>query len=613
MYAFFDHAVLLAMSVFVRQVPHATIELIAYDNHTRLSAPEIFRIWRPGLIVRDKEGSPVYGIQYGINEPKLAVPPEIPVSFEMLWPIPGFGKILLAVDNQGRGYSTPENGVVVVELLPEFARSRLAQVRDWVNVHNSGRYTSDKAQTILTQASSIVERLDEFHDQAERAAHAMMALQLELRAGELEVLAEARQTISQRRRGIVRIQVEDSHGQPVKSAHITATQRQFDFLFGVFSDGYDQNTIERLQAIGTNYAMLFMTWNRMEPVEDNFSFDTFDFQFNPSLLQKNGFTTCGHAMVWLAKDEVPEYISKMRGNPGQLETAVRRHVSTIVSKYKDQIQIWEAMNEGHPTWSRWGLNDSGLIRLVRASLEEIRKAAPQAKTMVEVTMPLGEDVALKYYPFVSTLSKGRIGADSSEAFQYLKHLNEAGIDYDILALQVYNGAIVNVGNQTVQVPAIDIFRFARELERYSTLGKPIQIAEIAVGSSAGGHGLSSWWHSAPSEETQADYLEDIFTLAYGNLNVQAVNWWGFNDKYRFVENGGIEDSSGRAKVAAKRLAQLLRTWRTDGELITDAAGRAIFSGASGDYSIAVRNGNRSVRTQAHISQGMTDELVVRLP
>jgi endo-1,4-beta-xylanase len=614
-YLFFDHLALLGLNFFAGRVSHGTINLVAFnDEGVSLDGPEVFRIWRPGLIIRDQQGSPVFGVQYGLGSAKIAVPPRQPVSLEMLWPVPGFGKVLVSADNQGRGYQVPKNETLTIELVPEFARSRLFQIRQWVQDHNSGRCVSAEAAAKLDSASRFIREMEDSRDPRRRAELAISALGLELKAGEQEVLAEARDTIEKRRCGTLRVKIEDSAGKPVPFARVTAVQQRFDFLFGVFSDGYDADGISRLRAMGLNYAILFMTWNRMEPRPNAYSFEQFDALFNPSFLRKNGFTLCGHAILWLASGEVPDYVDAMRGNPDALEGAVRQHVSAIVGRYKDRVQIWEAMNEGHPAWSRWGLDDTGLVRLTKASAEEIRKGAPGAQIMIEVTMPLAEDVALKYYPLMSFVSCGRIGAGSSEAYQYVDRLNRSGVSYDILGLQDYNGAVVNVGPGGVQVPAIDLFRFASEIDRYSKLGKPLQIAEISVGSSVPLTGVSSWWHAKPDEQTQADYLEGAFTIAYGNLHVQGINWWGFDDGYDFVEHGGLFDSSRHPKTAAIRLTKLLEEWRTNRQMSSGDDGFVSFAGASGDYLVSARQDNKKpVLAHAHIFQGNASNLIIRLP
>jgi endo-1,4-beta-xylanase len=612
-YLFLDQLCLLALNLWVERFPHATIEIVAFDAQGRqLDSVEFFRTWRPALIIRDLSGSPRFGLQYGLGVPKVAVPRAETVRLEMLWPVPGFGKVVVTADNQGRGYQPGAQEGLRIELLPEFARSQLAQFDRWVVGHSQGRCASSQANSEISSAQKLAAEVGRSADSRQRAMLSLRALGISLLAGEQEVLAEARRSIEQHRRGTLMVRVQDVRGRPLSHARVQLSETRPAFQFGVFSDGYDADTIARLKSLGLNYAELFMTWNRTQPSPGIFSLDQFDSVFNPAALADNDFTLCGHALVWLARGELPAYMNAMRGNREALVAEVREHVAHVVKHYKDRVQIWEAINEGHTAWARWGLDDDAIDEVAKAASEEIRKNAPSAQIRIELTLPLGEDVSLKHYPFMPLVSLGRIGAASSDPYEFAARLVRRGVPYDILALQFYNGAWVDVAGG-VQVPAIDLLRFAAELERYATLGKPLQVAEIAVGSSHRRSALESWWHERATEQTQADYLEAVFTIAYAEPRVEGINWWGLYDEYRFVEDGGLFDLSRRPKPAAERLRSLLQSWHSEGEMTTGTDGSISFRGSSGDYRIAAQSGMTHAVTTGHISQGSTETVVLRMP
>ena len=610
-YVFSDHIILLALSLCVRRYDHGSMELVAYgENGHLLDSAGLLRRWRPTLIVRDLAESPVFGMPYGLGIPRVAVPVGEPVTLELLWNVPGFGKVLVDATNEGRGYRAPRDRVLRIELLPELARTRVFEVNEWVARHHQGTFASLEAARELDSASAIVREALRARDAEQRAMRSLDALRQALEAGEKEVLAEAQETIRTRRRGTLRIRVQDADGKPLPGVNVDVSQRRFDFLFGVYSDRYDAEALAQLKALGVNYVILFMTWQRTEPQPGTFSLQDFDHLFEFPELARNDFTVCAHALVWLANGEVPPYLEKLRGKPDDLAVVAREHVERIVGRYRSNVHIWEAINEGHPQWSRWGLDDDGLVQVAKASAEEIRKTAPGAPIMVEVTLPLGEDVALKHYPLINLVSLGRIGAASTDPYAYLQSLSHAGVPYDVVALQVYNGAWMNIA-WGVQVPAIDLFRYARLLDRYASLGKPLQVAEIAVGSTHYGTPSENWWHAKADQTTQADYLEGVFTIAFGNLQVQGINWWGLYDDYRFVEAGGLFDESRQPKLAARRLADLLDGWRGNRRLTTGDDGWASFDGTAGDYRVVARIEADTVEADAHISQQRTNTLIVR--
>ena len=65
------------------------------------------------------------------------------------------------------------------------------------------------------------------------------------------------------------------------------------------------------------------------------------------------------------------------------------------------------------------------------------------------------------------------------------------------------------------------------------------------------------WHHYWDEDTQADWLEQIYTLAYSRPLIKACNWFDFVDPYSYMENGGLLRSpEGEKKAAFLRLQNL---------------------------------------------------------
>ncbi len=607
---FINQLALMGLSIWVARFDHADLRIDARNaGGAPLSSVEFFRTWRPALIARDSSGSPRLGVQHGLGPILVAIPPDETMSLEVLWPVPGFGKLLLRADNCGRGYRVARGAPLTIELVPELARSRIAAARRWIADHNGGVAASvdaarglDAADTLMAQAASV-------RDAARRSIIAGRALAIALSASEAEVLAEARDSIRRNRRGRMIVEARDENHRPLPNLRVRVSQRRFDFLFGAFNDGYDSDTIARMRAAGLNYATMYLSWARTEPRDGLFDFGAIDRGFDPAVLAAGGFTVRGHALVWMADAEMPSYMRPMRGDHAAIRSAVRRRVDAIVGHYGDRVQIWEANNEGHAAWAQWGLDRAAMIDVVKTAATEIRRLAPQSQIMINLALPLGEDVALKYYPFISQVSAGRISYLSTDPYGYAEQLLRADVPCDLIGLQFYNGGYVDVLGRE-QVPAIDLFRFAEEIDRYSRLGKPIQITEIATPSATRGGPGESFWHQHAGVATQADYLEGVFTIAYGNPNVRGINWWDFYDNGAFVESGGLFDHALHPKPAYARLKQLLAGWRSDGEVTTGADGRAVFEGAPGDYEISAVDGAPGASVTAHLGQEQTTVVAI---
>jgi len=599
-----DHLALLGLSAWVASVPHQDIRIVALDSRGKpMSSVAFFHTWFPELIIRDATGSPCFGIQHGLGPIRVAVPPGARVSLDILWPVAGFGKLLLNADGDGLGYATNSSSPATIEIPTDFARSRLLRIKRWVIDHSNGRFASVEARQKLQTAENLLVERRLVSEPSQRTTLSERALTLAMEAGEQEVLAEARESIEKRRRPMM-VRVLDANGAATPNVILQVRQTRFDFLFGVYNDGYDPATVTRLTSAGLNYAVLHIPWEQTEPLPAAFSFDQIDRVYNPSELAENNFTLNGHGVIWFASGELPAYMDDMRGNADAISARVKAHLAHVIAHYGDRIGIWEANNEGNTAWARWGLDETGIINVIQAASEEIHRDSPHSKVIVNLSLPLGEDASIKHYPFIRQISSGRVDVSSIDTYQFAQHLIAANVPFDILGLQFYNGGFIDVIPGGIQMPYIDLFRFATELDRYSALGKPLQVTELAVGSVQHRGSGESWWHNAASESTQADYLAGVFTIAYGHPNVTGINWWNLYDEGSFVRGGGLIGASLRPKAAYRRLAELLEGWRSSATISTAADGFATFDGSPGDYEISAQMGSTKFTAHAHLGTDM---------
>jgi hypothetical protein len=106
------------------------------------------------------------------------------------------------------------------------------------------------------------------------------------------------------------------------------------------------------------------------------------------------------------------------------------------------------------------------------------------------------------------------------------------------------------------------------LNRFKRFNKPIHITEMAT-ASVDGLDLASMrpkttapgWHGPWSEETQADWVEAIYTLAYSKPEFEAIGWWDLADiGGHFWPHGGLLHADLTPKLAYDRLGELQREW-----------------------------------------------------
>ena len=493
--------------------------------------------------------------------------------------------------------------------MPELARSRLAEFERWISHHNQGHPVPDEVAQGLAFAHRQLARVDAATDPRERAALALPALRAALQASEQEVLAEASREISEHRSGNLLIKVIDPHGTEVPEVKIRITETRPEFLFGVGAPnrGYPAETIARLKQLGLDYAGLDLSWPELEPRAGVYAFDRCDRRFNLAALKQDGFVLRARGLTAASAAALPSSIASLRGNLSALSLAIPAQLAPIIKHYKNIVGVWQIEQDGG-AWAGFGLDNAGTAHIIKAVTAEIRKDAPNARIMINVAAPLGEDAAAQYNRRLLGI-RGVTGTGARDPYARLKYLSSAGVAYDLIGLEFCRGGSPERADSRVQPPAIDLFRFARELERWGNLGKPLQISALAAGSSGGG---SSWWHAPPDEGTQADYLTGAVTIAYANPRVQAISWAALFDRDALIAGGGLMDPAKRPKAAYDRLSALLNGWRSGGDVTTNGDGVASFQGAPGDYRLSARVDSDLIAGTAHIDQNASNVALISI-
>jgi len=136
---------------------------------------------------------------------------------------------------------------------------------------------------------------------------------------------------------------------------------------------------------------------------------------------------------------------------------------------------------------------------------------------------------------------------------YVKEVVDAKVPFEVIGLQYYN-------------PGRDMLEIERSLETFSSFGKPVHITEVAIPSSS--EPIDNQWGQRPrfpwhgerwSELTQADWIEQFYTLAYSKPYIDAVTWWDIVDP-GFLPHGGFLNEDLSEKPSYGRLKSLIAGW-----------------------------------------------------
>ncbi|NEQ49923.1 MAG: 1,4-beta-xylanase [Leptolyngbya sp. SIO3F4] len=440
-------------------------------------------------------------------------PPQWPVAIALQLPVEGFGDITVYADNRGQGFMPGDFPLVLNRV---FARDRIARVIHTLSHWQTQGYRFSKTTyQALEKAQDLFQKAEQHNTLSTQIRFWNDALSLALWAGEELALSRARQRIA--------------GSEPRQS---------FKFGCNAFAHPSAGPNYDRYFEALFNYATVPFYWGRFETEQGNPRFDRVDRQV--TWLENAGITPKGHPLVWFHDISVPSWIRDQSYN--RVKQALRQRILEIIRHYSDRIPYYDVINEAHvvPWGNELNYNNDQFLDLTRMACDAVREGNPKTQRIVNSCCLWARQVAL-------------FGPPNQSPYQYVKACLEANIPFEIIGLQLY------YSHQ-------DMFEIDRMLDRFITFGKPIHITEMSTSSNTGiddnsqlgeARGL---WHAPWTETIQADWVEQIYTLAYSKPEVEAITWWDLSDTNTFWPFGGLLNELNRPKRSYYRLQGMKQAW-----------------------------------------------------
>lgn len=547
--------------------------------------------------------------------PGVCIPLDQKRRFFVQRTIPNFGSIVLMADNDGEGYSAGVQGGTVLNLSHELARTQINRLRDNLDAYQAAGYKFPAAiNSELVEAESLLSQSDS-QTGIQQAALSDQAVSKALWALEELELARAEQDIPNYRTGSLTVTVLDSAGAPLPGATITYTQNSHDFLFGIFDtlenagiEGY-----ELMQQAGINYLTTGFYWGETEPEQDQLPWDYIDHQIGVLDLAEMGFSLKAHALLALWDFATPHYLQAMSFD--EINKEVYEHISTLVERYRDQIEIWNVINEAHGREAALDFSREEINTLTQTGIRAIREHDPDSRIIINNAFDWYGESRLM------TLMTTGIADDFTLSVPvYLDHLADDDMDYDIIGQQLYNGGYSDIFTQwglgdPFGIPTWDLAHISALLDKLGEYGHPVHITEQSVSSTWDPDWAqygAGWRHHHWDEEMQAEYIRDFYTIAFSKERIEAITWWCINDSNSFINTGGLLDEDNNPKLAYFALRDLIAGWTTTGKRETDAAGQISIPGYGGEYDLIVTHGDQAWHGTVHIWEQQTTEFNVQI-
>ncbi|MFP4113834.1 MAG: endo-1,4-beta-xylanase [Spirochaetota bacterium] len=458
----------------------------------------------------------------GPGELAIRYPKETPFAMEVLWEIPGFGRVIVTADNSGELYRP---GGPPVDFRAEAVSSKAIRLRRTVaELRESGyQIPEDLGKQVDGVLSGLRPALDTSNPER-RARLLDELLCTAFRAAEELELLRARADLDA-------MSVKDRRSK----------------LFGssFFDPDASETFLYRFEEL-FNFATTPFYRRAVEPEEGKPDWTPRDRLLD--WLDEKAIERKGHPLSWWIEHGLADWMKKLSYKT--LKEVIYQQVYDTVSRYKDRIHIWDVINEAHDPIVKGNdlnLNEEQVYEVTELACRATRDADPSAIRIVNVNRPWGV-----YRSEWETM-------DPMHPIEYVERLAERGIEYEVLGVQMYHGGPEHyVRDMTEQSAMID---------RYLALGKPVHITEVQTPSSmeadsskwlGGRVAPSGWWHRPWDAEVQADWAEQFYTIAASKRNLEAITWWSLSDRRTFWPHGGLLDMDDNPKPAYHRLLSFIR-------------------------------------------------------
>jgi endo-1,4-beta-xylanase len=230
-----------------------------------------------------------------------------------------------------------------------------------------------------------------------------------------------------------------------------------------------------------------LKWDYVEPSRGEFRFDGADEIVD--MAREAGQKVRGHTLVWFA--QLPDWVKEL--DPAQLRAATNDHIRRLMGRYKDDIGVWDAVNE--PITDRGRVRQSVFERglgsdFIAETFRTAHAADPDAKL------------------YVNEIGAEGINAKSNKLYEVVRDLKARGVPIDGVGFQTHTNL--------KGLPA----DFVENMRRFKALGLDIAITEADVAL------------KLPASDADLRKQAEIYAqIVRSCLAVQcsSLTFWGFTD------------------------------------------------------------------------------------
>ncbi|MCE9630053.1 MAG: endo-1,4-beta-xylanase [Planctomycetia bacterium] len=352
------------------------------------------------------------------------------------------------------------------------------------------------------------------------------------------------------------VEVRDADGRPVPDAQVRVRLERHAFALGTCvtaarilgtapDDERYRETLARhfTKAVFEN-DMKWDPWERGgEPQQERV-------KATIRWLRDHGISPRGHVMVWPSWHNMPPRIRALEHDPPALRRAIEQRVAGQARALSGLLDEWDVVNENYAHKDATDL-------LGRSAMADWFRIAARETP----------GTRLFYNDYVMFQGDGP-GSPSETLFAILSDLKRSGAPVVGIGEQAHFG-----GNPPGPEAVL------AKLDRFATLGLPIQITEFDIDTADG--------------DLQAAWTRDFLTAVFSHQAVTGVICWGFWEGSHWKPRAAFWDRHWNLRPNGRVWLDLFeKEWTTDARAATDAAGRCTVRAFRGRLAVTAEEGER---------------------
>lgn len=432
----------------------------------------------------------------------------------LLWPIDGFGRILLpttCLPERDRPYN----------LNVEIVRAKLMQItnrrEDWSFFDDveGVKGISQESQDLFIDAIQNIgnpERASQLADEALRKAM-VYSEKLAVRQG--KSLFDKRRKNHGFGRGCL--------GCRIDPARITQSAY-----------------VEKLAELFASVTVP-VNWAKIEMRQGHYDFSELDACI--SVLSRRKAVLSAGPLLRFSKESLPDWLLHSGMGFEKMREVAYQFVSKVVTRYAPVVHRWYVIS-GLNAINQFNFNFEQVLEMTRAGSMAVRAAGSRAVRIIEVSCPWGE-----YY----ATTPGSI-----PPFVYMDMVVQSGTSFDAFGLQM------RFGKDETGMHLRDMMQISSILDCFAPVAKPLYVTDVQIPSESGKGPFSvdvaGLWHRKWDQARQGQWLDRFYKLVLGKPFVEAVNYGSFADAPSdVIAHGGLLNEQLEPKEAFTMLKRLHRS------------------------------------------------------